>query len=77
MLQKLKETTLGNVKQSGIRIAKERGVKFGRPRLTDFEEYAIAYLNGEMTAKEAIEVSRANRATFFRRIKELREGQKC
>lgn len=77
ILSYVAETERNNIKQrqaEGIRLAKERGVKFGRPRLTDFEEYAVAYVNGEITAKKAIEVSGANRGTFFRRVKELRGG---
>ena len=57
----------------GIRIAKEKGILFGRPRkLYQFDEWASAYINGKLQAKEAIIYSGVCRATFFKRVKELK-----
>ena len=57
----------------GIRIAKEKGVIFGRPRkMYSFDEWAYAYLNGKLQAKEAIIQANVSRASFFRRVKEIR-----
>ena len=44
---------------AGIKLAKEKGVKFGRPRITlpnNFEEVAQQYLNDEITNVEACEI---------------------
>lgn len=60
----------------GIRIAKEKGILFGRPRkLYQFDEWASAYINGQLQAKEAIIYSGVCRATFFKRVKELRNNE--
>ena len=58
----------------GIRTAKARGVKFGRPRLTlpnNFEIVARQYLNKEITNKKACEILGMTRGSFFRYMKEL------
>ena len=58
----------------GIRTAKARGVKFGRPRITlpnNFEIVARQYLNKEMTNKKACEILGMTRGSFFRYVKEL------
>lgn len=58
----------------GIRTAKARGVKFGRPRITlpsNYETVAKQYLNKEITNKEACEILGMTRGTFFRYLKEL------
>ena len=58
----------------GIRTAKARGVKFGRPRITlpnNFEIVARQYLNKEMTNKKACEILGMTRGSFFRYMKEL------
>lgn len=57
----------------GIRIAKEKGIVFGRPRkMYSFDEWAYAYLTGKLQAKEAIIQANVSRTSFFRRVKELR-----
>lgn len=57
----------------GIRIAKEKGVIFGRPRkMYSFDEWAYAYLGGKLMAKEAIIQANVSRTSFFRRVKEIR-----
>ena len=58
----------------GIRTAKARGVKFGRPRInlpSNYETVAKQYLNKEITNKEACEILGMTRGTFFRYLKEL------
>ena len=59
----------------GIRTAKARGVKFGRPRITlpnNFEIVARQYLNKEITNKKACEILGMTRGSFFRYMKELK-----
>ena len=58
----------------GIRTAKARGVKFGRPRIilpNNFEIVARQYLNKEITNKKACEILGMTRGSFFRYLKEL------
>ena len=58
----------------GIKSAKARGVKFGRPRIAlpdNFEIIAKQYLNKEITNKKACEILNMTRGTFFRYLKEL------
>ena len=57
----------------GIKTAKARGVKFGRPRIklpSDFEIVARQYLSKEITNKKACEILNMTRGTFFRYMKE-------
>lgn len=66
-----------NIKErqaEGIRIAKEKGIIFGRPpKRFSFDEWAYAFINGELQAKECIKESKVSRATFFKRVKEIKE----
>lgn len=58
----------------GIKTAKARGVKFGRPRITlpsNYEEIARQYLNKEITNKKACEILGMTRGSFFRYLKIL------
>ncbi len=58
----------------GIKTAKARGVKFGRPRITlpnNFETVARQYLNKEITNKKACELLGMTRGSFFRYLNEL------
>ena len=58
----------------GIKTAKARGVKFGRPRITlpnNFKIVARQYLNKEITNKKACEILGMTRGSFFRYLKEL------
>ena len=58
----------------GIKTAKARGVKFGRPRISlpnNFEIVARQYLNKEITNKKACEILGMTRGSFFRYLKEL------
>ena len=58
----------------GIKTAKARGVKFGRPRIilpSKYEEIARQYLNKEITNKKACEILGMTRGSFFRYLKIL------
>ena len=58
----------------GIKTAKARGVKFGRPRInlpSNYETVARQYLNKEITNKKACEILGMTRGSFFRYMKEL------
>ena len=58
----------------GIKTAKARGVKFGRPRITlpsNYETVAKQYLNKEITNKKACEILGMTRGSFFRYLKEF------
>ena len=58
----------------GIKTAKARGVKFGRPRIiipNNFEIVARQYLNKKITNKKACEILGMTRGSFFRYLKEL------
>lgn len=65
-----------NIKQrqaEGIRIAKEKGVKFGRPKvvLPPNTAYIIEkYINKELTNTEAAKLIGVSKGTFFRILKE-------
>lgn len=65
-----------NIRQrqaEGIALAKQRGVLFGRPRKKyQFDEWALAFINGKIASKEAIMEAGVSRGTFFRRVKEMR-----
>ena len=57
----------------GIRIAKEKGVKFGRPKAklpTNTNDILEKYINKELTNIEAAKLIGVSRGTFFRLIKE-------
>ena len=59
----------------GIRAAKARGVKFGRPRITlpsNFKIIAKKFLNKEITNKKACEILNMTRGSFYRYLKELK-----
>ena len=57
----------------GIRIAKEKGVKFGRPKVStppNANEILDKYINHEITNTEAASILGVSRGTFFRLVKE-------
>ena len=57
----------------GIRIAKEKGVRFGRPRAitpSNSNEILDKYINHEITNTEAAKLIGVSRGTFFRLVKE-------
>ena len=65
-----------NIKQrqaKGIRIAKEKGVKFGRPKAVlppNTNEILDKYINKEINNIEAAKLIGISRGTFFRLVKE-------
>lgn len=59
----------------GIRIAKERGVRFGRPKVPlpeDFEEVISRYLDRSLTCAEAMQMLDMRPSTFYRYAKQFR-----
>lgn len=70
------ENERNNIKQrqaEGIRIAKEKGVKFGRPKAKlPHNTYDILdqYINKKLTNIEATKLLGISRGTFFRLVKE-------
>lgn len=65
-----------NIKQrqaEGIRIAKEKGVRFGRPKVVLLPNTTMIiekYINKELTNIETAKLIGASRGTFFRLVKE-------
>ena len=62
--QKIKER-----QAQGIKCAKERGVRFGRPKAVlpdNIGELIARYRNGEITVREAADAANIGRATFWR-----------
>lgn len=69
-----------NIKQrqaEGIRIAKEKGVKFGRPRASipnNSNEILDKYLNHLLSNTKATKLLGISRGTFFRLVKERKDN---
>lgn len=64
--------TMRQRQAEGIRMAKQRGVKFGRPPVDipeNFMEIVEAYKRGEITSTEAVIKSKLTRGTFYRKLK--------
>lgn len=62
--------------KKGIMNAKERGTKFGRPRIEEpgnFNVICQHFLNGEINAAVAAETCGMGLSTFYRRIKKFKE----
>jgi DNA invertase Pin-like site-specific DNA recombinase len=66
-----------NIKQrqkEGIESAKNKGIKFGRPKLEvnseNFESTYKQWKDGEIKGVEAMKMLKMTKATFYRRIKE-------
>ena len=56
----------------GIAIAKQTGVRFGRPRVTipsNFSEIAAAYLSHTISYAEALRLTNLRPSTFYRYVK--------
>lgn len=70
------ENERSNIKKrqaEGIRIAKEKGVKFGRPRVVlpaNTDDILDKYINHEITNTEAASLIGISRGTFFRLVRE-------
>lgn len=71
-----------NIKQrqaEGIRIAKEKGIKFGRPKALlppNTSDILDKYINRELTNIEAAELLGVSRGTFFRLVKDRKLSKK-
>ena len=72
------ENERNNIKErqaEGIRVAKEKGVKFGRPRAStppNTNEILDKYINHEITNIEAASILGVSRGTFFRLVREFK-----
>lgn len=60
----------------GIRMAKLRGVKFGRPTIkksSNFDEISEEYFRKEITNTEACRILNMSKGTFFRYLSVFKE----
>ncbi len=65
--------------KEGIAAAKIRGIRFGRPRAKETDQFLTAYhrwLSGELSSREAAHYAEMSHSTFYRRCKELALQQK-
>ncbi len=65
--------------EEGIRAAKLRGVKFGRPTIPvphNFELLVEQWEHGEISVDYVARKSKMSESTFYRRLKELRKNTK-
>lgn len=65
--------------EEGIKAAKLRGVKFGRPAIPipdNFELLVEQWEHGEISADYVARKSKMSESTFYRRLKELRKNTK-
>lgn len=69
------ENERDNIKRrqaEGIVLAKQRGVKFGRPKKEiphDFEQIVSDFKNKKITMKQALEKANISESTFHRRVR--------
>lgn len=81
ILSYVAETERNNIKQrqaEGIKIAKEKGVHMGRPKIilpTNFNEVVMRYQNKEINLQQALKILNLNHTTFFK-YKKIIGGQK-
>ena len=64
--------TMRQRQAEGIRIAKQKGIKFGRPATAipdNFKEIASLYKQKKITSSDALELSGLTRGTFYRKLK--------
>lgn len=67
-------TNIKERQQEGIKLAKSKGIKFGRPKIKNpqnFSSVAEEFLSHKLSSKEAIQLSGFTKGTFYRRIKEI------
>ena len=66
------ENERSNIKKrqaEGIKIAMEKGIKFGRPKIKlpkNFDNIVRLYKNSKITMKEALSLTKMKRATFYK-----------
>lgn len=66
--------TMRQRQAEGIRIAKLKGIKFGRPSVTtpqNFKQIMDLYKKKEITSSKACELTGLSRGTFFRKLKKI------
>lgn len=69
--------TMKQRQAEGIRMAKLRGVKFGRPSVPDpenIDEVLTLYKDRKITSSQACEMCGLTRGTFYRRLKKNSAG---
>lgn len=72
-----------NIKQrqrEGIEVAKQRGVKFGRPKIkapNGFENIVIKWKNNEISAVRAMQLLGLKCNTFYRLVREYETNQRA
>ncbi len=67
--------TIRERQKQGIRAAKQRGVRFGRPECEipkEFNGYINDWEKGKLTAKQIAKMCNISEATFYRRLREMR-----
>lgn len=65
-------TNIKNRQAEGIKIAKQKGIKFGRPKIQlreDYKEICMKYQNREISCNEAISFLNVSRTYFFNLLK--------
>lgn len=81
LLSFVAENERKNIRQrqaEGIKAAKARGVRFGRPCIElpqDFAEILELWRKGEFCSKEAIEISGLKYSTFYKKVKLVESAQ--
>ena len=72
------ENERSNIKQrqaEGIKIAKEKGIKFGRPMTKlpkNFKQVANQYKQKEISLNEALSKTSLTKSTFYKYIKDIK-----
>ena len=70
--------TMRQRQAEGIRIAKAKGIKFGRPALPvplNFDEIVVLYKRRAITSEKACELAGLTRGTFYRKLKQYDVNQ--
>lgn len=65
--------------EEGIRIAREKGVKFGRPTIdipNSFNELVQRVEAKKITSTEAIKISGLSKSSYYRHIKQIKESER-
>lgn len=72
-------TNMRSRQREGIKAAREKGVKFGRPPMPmpeNFMEIYQKWKDGEITPGEAVERCGCCKSTFYSRVRTLKEKEK-
>ena len=70
--------TMRQRQAEGIRIAKAKGIKFGRPAVPvplNFDEIIVLYKKRAITSEKACELTGLTRGTFYRKLKQYDVNQ--